>query len=107
MSLDDSTAPETASATADGSGGAGRSAKTFVLGGLALALVVGLVGFFTVRGASGEPEGADCISEVVTLTTAPVMEDLVKPGGQGRQRGRALHRHPGHRGHREGRRRRC
>src|SRR6478609_597910 len=78
MSLDDSTAPETASATADGSGGAGRSAKTFVLGGLALALVVGLVGFFTVRGASGEPEGADCISEVVTLTTAPVMEDLVK-----------------------------
>ena len=78
MSLDDSTAPETAPDTADGSGAAGRSAKTFVLGGLALALVVGLIGFFAVRGASGEPEGADCISEVVTLTTAPVMEDLVK-----------------------------
>ena len=54
-----------------------RPAKTFVLGGLALALVVALVGFFTVRGASGEPEGADCITEVVTMTTAPVMEDLV------------------------------
>jgi Mg-chelatase subunit ChlD len=78
MSLDDSTAAETAPDTADGSGAAGRPAKTFVLGGLALALVVGLIGFFAVRGASGEPEGADCISEVVTLTTAPVMEDLVK-----------------------------
>ena len=53
MSLDDSTAPETAGSP-DGTGG--RPAKTFVLGGLALALVVGLIGFFAVRGASGEPE---------------------------------------------------
>ena len=55
MSLDDSTAADTAPDTADGSGAAGRPAKTFVLGGLALALVVGLIGFFAVRGASGEP----------------------------------------------------
>ena len=76
MSLDDSTAPETAdsfrrrqpappprpSCWADS-----RSRSWSAL-----------VGFFMVRGASGEPEGADCITEVVTLTTAPVMEDLVK-----------------------------
>ena len=77
MSLDDSTAPETAAATADGSGGAGRRfAKTLVFAGLALALVVALSASSRCA-CHGEPEGADCVSEKVTLTTAPVMEDLV------------------------------
>ena len=76
MSLDDSTAPETMPETPNGSARADRPTRTYLLVGLALALVVGLVGFFTMRGASGEPKGADCVSEVVTLTTAPVMEDL-------------------------------
>ncbi len=75
MSLDDSTATD----TADISGGAARRPRnTWVLAGLALLLVVALVGFFATRGESSEPGAADCVSEVVTLTTAPVMEDLVK-----------------------------
>ncbi|NPD05456.1 solute-binding protein [Nocardioides sp. zg-1308] len=75
MSLDDSTATD----TADISGGAARRPRnTWVLAGLALLLVVALVGFFATRGDSSEPGAADCVSEVVTLTTAPVMEDLVR-----------------------------
>ncbi|MBC2933758.1 substrate-binding domain-containing protein [Nocardioides sp. zg-1228] len=74
MSHLDSTAPEDAGTPG---GPVGRGSKRFVLVGLALALVVATVAFFTMRGAGDEPEGADCISEVITLTTAPVMEDLV------------------------------
>lgn len=74
MSLDDSTAPE----ITDTSGGPrGLSGKTFALIGLVLVLVLGIIGFLAMRGEGSEPE-ADCISEVVTLTTAPVMEGLVK-----------------------------
>lgn len=75
MSQDDSSAPETAPSSG---AAAGRSRNPFVLAGLAIVLVVGLLGFFAMRGNSDTPEGADCVSEQVTLTTAPVMEDLVK-----------------------------
>lgn len=75
MSQDDSTAPQTAPHTG---AAAGRSRNPFVLVGLALVLVLGLITFFAMRGNSDTPEGADCVSEQVTLTTAPVMEDLVK-----------------------------
>ena len=67
MSLDDSTAPETAPATADGSGGAGRSAKTLVLGGLALALVVALLDLIPMIGAT---LGAVVVS-LIALGTDP------------------------------------
>ena len=73
MSQDGSTAPESADARDD----APRSPHTWALAVLAMVLVIGLVGFFALRGDGNEPEGADCISEVVTLTTAPVMADLV------------------------------
>ena len=74
MSLDDSTAPETAAT----SGGADRrSPNIWLMAGLALLLVVGLLGFFAMRSDSTTPEGADCVSEDVTITTAPVMESLV------------------------------
>ncbi|KRE92901.1 hypothetical protein ASG76_15705 [Nocardioides sp. Soil774] len=75
MSQDDSSAPETAPHPG---AAAGRSRNPFVLAGLALVLVLGLITFFAMRGNSNTPEGADCVSEKVTLTTAPVMEDLVK-----------------------------
>lgn len=75
MSQDDSTAPE----SADNSGAAvRRSGNSFVLGGLALVLVLAFITFFAMRGNSDTPGGADCVSEQVTLTTAPVMEDLVR-----------------------------
>jgi Mg-chelatase subunit ChlD len=74
MSQDDSTAPESAGTPGVA---APRSPSTWVLAGLALVLVIGLVGFFALRGDGNEPAGSDCVSEVVTLTTAPVMEDLV------------------------------
>ncbi|MFM6849100.1 MAG: substrate-binding domain-containing protein, partial [Terrabacter sp.] len=76
MSQDDSSAPETA--PHPGAAAAGRSRNPFVLAGLALVLVLGLITFFAMRGNSDTPEGSDCVSEKVTLTTAPVMEDLVK-----------------------------
>ena len=75
MSQDDSSAPETAPHSG---AAAGRSSNPFVMAGLALVLVVGLITFFAMRGNSDTPEGADCVSERVTLTTAPVMEELVK-----------------------------
>ena len=75
MSQDDSSAPETAPHSG---AAAGRSRNPFVLAGLALVLVLGLVTFFAMRGNSDTPEGSDCVSEKVSLTTAPVMEDLVK-----------------------------
>lgn len=74
MSQDDSTAPESAGTPGVA---APRSPSTWVLAGLALVLVIGLVGFFALRGDGNVPAGSDCVSEVVTLTTAPVMEDLV------------------------------
>jgi Mg-chelatase subunit ChlD len=74
MSQDDSTAPESAGTPGVA---APRSPSTWVMAGLALVLVIGLVGFFALRGDGNEPAGSDCVSEVVTLTTAPVMEDLV------------------------------
>ena len=75
MSQDDSSAPETAPHSG---AAAGRSRNPFVLAGLALVLVLGLITFFAMRGNSDTPEGSDCVSEKVSLTTAPVMEDLVK-----------------------------
>ncbi len=74
MSLDDSTAP----GSADSSGGAHRSGphgKVALVVGLVL-LVVGGVAFFAL--GDDDSQAADCVSEQVTLTTAPVMEALVK-----------------------------
>ncbi len=74
MSQDDSTAPESADAPGDPGR---RLPNTWALVGLALALLIGVVGFFVLGGDGDDSASADCISEVVTLTTAPVMEDLV------------------------------
>lgn len=76
MSLDDSTAPEdTGPAGSDGTR-TGRPGTPLVIG-LALVLLVGVVGFFALRGGDAEADGTDCVKDEVTLTTAPVMEPLV------------------------------
>jgi len=97
MSQDDSTAPETApnsspsdaspDASSDAPPGApsdssaprsGLAGRVPILVGLALLLVVGVIAFIVVGGGSEETEAADCVSEEVTLTTAPVMKSLVE-----------------------------
>jgi Mg-chelatase subunit ChlD len=77
MSLDDSTAPESADTSASPERRSALAGKVPLLAGLALLLVVGLIAFL-VLGGDDDSEAADCVSEQVTLTTAPVMEDLVK-----------------------------
>ena len=77
MSLDDSTPAPSADNSGHARQRAGLTGKPLVLIGLALLLVIALVGFFALRGGD-DSEAADCVSEQVTLTTAPVMEDLVK-----------------------------
>lgn len=76
MSLDDSSAPESADTAASPDERSGLAGKVPLLVGLALVLVVGVLAFLTLGGDGGS-EAADCVSEEVTLTTAPVMEDLV------------------------------
>jgi Mg-chelatase subunit ChlD len=76
MSLDDSSAPESADTAASPDKRSGLAGKVPLLVGLALVLVVGVLAFLTLGGDGGS-EAADCVSEEVTLTTAPVMEDLV------------------------------
>lgn len=79
MGPDDSTTPAADGAdtgTSTPSRGLGR--KIPMLVGLALLLVVGVIGFVVLTGGDEESEAADCVSEEVTLTTAPVMEPLVK-----------------------------
>ena len=76
MSLDDSTAPEGADTAASSDRRSGPAGKVPLLVGLALLLVVGVIAFLTL-GGDGDSEAADCVSEEVTLTTAPVMADLV------------------------------
>jgi Mg-chelatase subunit ChlD len=77
MSLDDSTAPESADTAASPESRSGLAGKVPLLVGLAVLLVVGLITFLVI-GGDDDSEAADCVSEQVTLTTAPVMEDLVK-----------------------------
>lgn len=78
MSLDDSTpAPEGADTPGGRHRPAGPGGRTLLLGGLALLLVVGAAGFFALSGDK-DAEASACVSEKVTLTTAPVMEDLVE-----------------------------
>jgi Mg-chelatase subunit ChlD len=76
MSLDDSSAPESADTAASPDKRSGLAGKVPLLVGLALVLVVGVLAFLTLGGDKGS-EAADCVSDEVTLTTAPVMEDLV------------------------------
>ena len=76
MSLDDSNAPE--SATNDASRRSGLAGNVPLLVGLALLLVIGVIGFFVLAGGDDDNEAADCVSEQVAFTTAPVMEPLVK-----------------------------
>jgi Mg-chelatase subunit ChlD len=78
MSQDDSTAPESAPPAAAPERRSGLAGNIPVLVGLVLLLVVGIVAFFALGGGAKDSEAADCVSEQVTLTTAPVMEDLVK-----------------------------
>jgi hypothetical protein len=77
MSQDDSTAPETAPSSASADRRSGLAGKVPMLVGLALLLVVGVTAFVVLTGSTSETEAADCVSEEVTLTTAPVMESLV------------------------------
>ena len=78
MSQDDSTAPESAPQNSAVDRRSGLSGRVPLLVGLALLLVGGVIAFVVVGGGAEETEAADCVSEEVTLTTAPVMEDLVK-----------------------------
>ena len=79
MSLDDSTTPAAEGAGTDtGTPGRGLGRNVPLLVGLALLLVVGVIGFVVLTGGDEESEAADCVSEEVTLTTAPVMEPLVQ-----------------------------
>ena len=72
--LDDSSTP-----AGHGAGtGAPRSRNVPMLVGLALVLVVGVIGFFVLTGGDEGSEAAGCVSEEVTLTTAPVMAPLVE-----------------------------
>ncbi|KQV64982.1 hypothetical protein ASC64_14850 [Nocardioides sp. Root122] len=77
MSLDDSTPAPSADNSGHATTRSGLTGNPLLLVGLALLLVIGLVGFFALRGGD-DSEAADCVSEQVTLTTAPVMEGLVK-----------------------------
>ncbi|PKH43471.1 von Willebrand factor type A domain-containing protein [Nocardioides alpinus] len=77
MSQDDSTAPETAPNSVSADRRSGLAGKVPMLVGLALALVVGVIAFVVLTGSNDETEAASCVSEEVTLTTAPVMESLV------------------------------
>ena len=74
MSQDDSTAPESAPSSA---GSTQRSSKVPLYAGLALLLVIGLVAFFALTGGGDDSAAADCVSEKVAVTAAPVMESLV------------------------------
>ncbi|WP_210440147.1 substrate-binding domain-containing protein [Nocardioides xinjiangensis] len=74
MSPDDSTAPVGTPGAA-----AGRTGRTRLLLGLALALVVAVAGFLVLGGGGdSEATGPDCVSDEVSLTTAPVMAPLVE-----------------------------
>lgn len=77
MSQDDSTAPESAPSNAGHERRSGLAGRLPLLAGLVLLLVVGLFAFFTFTGGDDSQAAADCVSEQVTLTTAPVMADLV------------------------------
>ena len=75
MSLEDSTAP--------GTGQPAPRKRPGLLGnvplllGLVLVIALGIVAAFTFMGGDDSPANADCVSEKVRLTTAPVLEDLV------------------------------
>ncbi|MCF6378766.1 substrate-binding and VWA domain-containing protein [Nocardioides KLBMP 9356] len=71
MSLDDSAVPGTGQP-------APRKRNVPLVAGLVLVVALGLVAAFTFLGGDETPAQADCVSEKVTLTTAPVMEDLVQ-----------------------------
>lgn len=77
MSLDDSTAPERADTPGTPPERSALTGKLPLIAGAALALVVGLVAVFTLGGDDSDASTADCVTEKVALTTAPVMEDLV------------------------------
>lgn len=77
MSQDDSTAPESAPNAPAAERRSGLAGRVPMLVGLALLLVIGAVAFVVLTGGNEETEAADCVSEKVTLTTAPVMEGLV------------------------------
>ncbi|HEV2797155.1 MAG TPA: substrate-binding domain-containing protein, partial [Nocardioides sp.] len=76
MSLDDSNAPETGQSAPRTRGGLFGNVPLLL--GLVLVVALGLVAAFTFVGGEESSAEADCVSEKVTLTTAPVMEDLVK-----------------------------
>ena len=83
MSLDDSNtpAPEAdADAADDNTTGtrSGLAGNVPLLAGLALLLVIGVIGFFVIGGGSEDSEASNCVSEKITITTAPVMEPLIK-----------------------------
>ncbi|RYC11216.1 substrate-binding domain-containing protein [Nocardioides zhouii] len=78
MSLDDSNAPETGQSAPASGRRSGPFGNVPLLVGLVLVIVGGLAAIFTLGGGDDGPTSSDCVSDKVTLTTAPVMEDLVK-----------------------------
>ena len=77
MSQDDSTAPESAPSSAGAARRSAISGKVPLIVGAALVLVVGAVAFLVLGGGGKDAAADGCFREQVTLTTAPVMEDLV------------------------------
>lgn len=78
MSQDDSNAPGTGPNSSAAERRSGLLGNVPLLVGLVLVIAVGLFAVFTLGSGDDAPANADCVSDRVTLTTAPVMEDLVK-----------------------------
>ncbi len=79
MSLEDSNTPAPPGARhGNTSRRGGQSGRTPLLIGLVLLLVVGVIGYFVLGRGGDDPKASDCVSEKVTLTTAPALEAVVK-----------------------------
>lgn len=78
MSQDDSNAPGNGPSSPAAARRTGLLGNVPLLVGLVLAVAAGMFAVFTLGSGDDGPASADCVSDKVALTTAPVMEDLVK-----------------------------
>ncbi len=79
MSQDDSNVPGNGPSSSPAAASrSGLRGSVPLLVGLVLVVAAGLFAVFTLGSGDDGPASADCVSDKVALTTAPVMEDLVK-----------------------------